>query len=60
MRHAGVVYPPDSPIVARGKKLTVGGKYVDRGETNFEGYVDETGETHLDHINFPYNRATCC
>ena len=45
MRHAGVVYPPDSPIVARGKKVTVpGSKYVDRGETNFEGYVDEPGD----------------
>ena len=32
MRHAGVVYPEDSPIVARGKKLSIGGKLVDRGE----------------------------
>ena len=31
MRHAGVVYPEDSAIVARGKKLTVDGKLVDRG-----------------------------
>ncbi|MDP2919413.1 MAG: hypothetical protein Q8O43_04250 [Dehalococcoidia bacterium] len=49
MRHAGVVYPEDSPIVARGKKLSAGGKLVDRGETNFEGYTD-----HLVHINYPY------
>jgi hypothetical protein len=32
MRHAGVVYPEDGPIVARGKKLSIGGKLVDRGE----------------------------
>ncbi len=56
MRHAGVVYQTDSPIVARGKRLTIGGKYVDRGDTKFEGWVDEaTGENHLAHIAFPYN-----
>ena len=56
MRHAGVVYPPDSPIVARGKKISVSGKYVDRGETKREGYVEAaTGISHLEHINFPYN-----
>jgi hypothetical protein len=55
MRHAGVVYPPDSPIVARGKKLKVGDKLVDRGETGREGYNDpKTGEQRLEHINFPY------
>ncbi|HSW48806.1 MAG TPA: hypothetical protein VLH09_01465, partial [Bryobacteraceae bacterium] len=55
MRHAGVVYPVDSPIVAHGKKVTIGGKYVDRGNTQFEGWVDTvTGESHLAHINFPY------
>jgi hypothetical protein len=55
MRHAGVVYQPDSPIVARGKKLTVeDGKLADRGGTKFEGYVDELGVSHLAHINFPY------
>ena len=54
MRHAGVVYPLDSPIVARGKKINVGGKLVERGDTNFEGYVDEQGESHLAHINFPF------
>ena len=56
MRHAGVVYPPDSPIVARGKKLTILGKYLDRGETRREGWVDTaTGASYLEHINFPYH-----
>ncbi len=55
MRHAGVVYREDSPIVARGKKLNVGGKYVDRGETRKEGYVDPDGTNHLQHLTFPYN-----
>jgi len=55
MRHAGIVYPVDSSIVAHGKKLTISGKYVDRGETNFEGYVDSAGESHLAHVNYPYN-----
>ena len=54
MRHAGVVYPEDSPIVARGKKLSAGGKLVDRGETNFEGYIDSDNVSHLVHINYPY------
>ncbi len=55
MRHAGVVYPEDSPIVARGKKLTISGKYVDRGETKFEGWVDTANSiNHLAHINYPY------
>jgi len=55
VRHAGIVYPADSAIVAHGKKLTIGGKYYDRGETKFEGYVDALGENHLAHINYPYN-----
>lgn len=55
MRHAGVVYPSDSPIVAHGKKLAIAGKYVDRGETKFEGWVDPDGTNHLAHITFPYN-----
>ncbi len=54
MRHAGVVYPASSPVIARGKKFSVGGKYVERGETRFEGYVEENGEQHLAHITFPY------
>ena len=54
MRHAGVVYPEDSPIVARGKKLMVGNKPVDRGETKFEGYIEPDGTPHLVHINYPY------
>ena len=52
MRHAGVVYPEDSPIVARGKKLAVGNKLVDRGDTYFEGYVDIENVTYLAHINY--------
>ncbi len=56
MRHAGVVYPTDSPIVARGKKLKVKDQLVDRGETHLEGWVDKVkGENHLEHVNFPYN-----
>ena len=54
MRHAGVVYPPSSPVVARGKKFSVGGKYVERGETHFEGHVEDNGDQHLAHITFPY------
>ena len=55
MRHAGVVYPPDTPIVARGKLVNVKGKYQERGETGREGYMDDDGEAHLEHVNFPYN-----
>jgi hypothetical protein len=54
MRHAGIVYSESSPVVARGKKRSIGGKYVERGETKFEGYVDPDGEQHLDHVTFPY------
>lgn len=55
MRHAGVVYPADSPIVARGKKLYVNKTYVERGDTLREGYVGADGKSHLEHIGFPYN-----
>jgi hypothetical protein len=55
MRHAGIVYRDDAPIVARGKKLYIGGKYFDRGSTNTEGWVDSDGTQHLQHITFPYN-----
>lgn len=54
MRHAGVVFPDPSPVVARGKKLAVGGRRVDRGETNFEGYIEPDGTQHLSHVSFPY------
>lgn len=55
MRHAGVVYPEDTPIIAHGKKMNIGGKFVDRGETHYEGYVEPvTNVSHLVHINFPY------
>ena len=55
MRHAGVVYPADSTIAAHGKKLSLGGKYVDRGETKLEGYtIPGTDTSFLHHITFPY------
>jgi hypothetical protein len=54
MRHAGIVYPAGSPVIARGKKIAIGGKYVDRGDTNFEGHVHDNGDQHLAHITFPY------
>jgi len=54
MRHAGIVYPEDSPIVARGKKLYIKGEFVDRGETMSEGYVETDGTRHLVHINYPF------
>ena len=42
--------------MARGKKLNIGGQYVDRGNTNDEGYINTaTDAEHLMHINFPYN-----
>lgn len=50
MRHAGVVYAPDSPIVARGKKLRIGQEYLAQGETRREGRPGS-----LEHITFPYN-----
>ena len=57
MRHAGVVYPLDSPIEAHGKKVTLrNGTIVDRGEQHWEGYTLENGTYVLDHINFPYNQ----
>ncbi|NVN92356.1 MAG: hypothetical protein HXX11_17400 [Desulfuromonadales bacterium] len=55
MRHAGVVYPADSGIVARGKKLKINNTYVDRGETNFEGYYNSPTDYKMPHITFPYN-----
>ena len=55
MRHAGIVYPEPSAVVARGKKFLVNNKYVDRGETKFEGYIASDGAQYLSHITFPYN-----
>jgi hypothetical protein len=56
MRHAGVVYDPNGPIVARGKKLNVNGQYLIQGNTMAEGWIDTTtGAEHLMHMNFPYN-----
>jgi hypothetical protein len=56
LRHAGVVYAPDTPLIAHGKRLKVGTGFADRGETGKEGYM-EPGEKlfrHLEHIAFPY------
>ena len=58
MRHAGVVYPLDSRLIAHGKKLRIRGsnQLVDRGESHYEGYVEpDDGFRNLDHIDFPYN-----
>jgi hypothetical protein len=55
MRHAGVVYPIDSSIVARGKKLRLNNVYVDRGDTNSEGYYISPTDYKMPHINFPYS-----
>ena len=55
MRHAGVVYPENSSIIAHGKKLYIQGKLVDRGEEHSEGYYHENGSIKLDHMNYPYN-----
>jgi hypothetical protein len=56
MRHAGVVYPLDTSIVAHGKKVQIKDKLFDRGETNLEGWHNlQTDEQQLQHINFPYN-----
>jgi hypothetical protein len=56
MRHTGVVYPEDTPIVAHGKLLQLKNKLVERGNTNLEGWHNLlTDEMELQHINFPYN-----
>ncbi len=55
MRHGGVVYPPDTPVIAHGKKLIdADKKAVDRGSTKFEGHAEAAGDPHLAHINYPY------
>ena len=55
MTHAGVIYTENTTIIAHGKKLSVQGRLVDRGEEHFEGYNYKNGSTKLDHVNFPYN-----
>lgn len=56
MRHAGVIYPANSPIVAHGKKLRVGKELLDRGDSNTEGWAELGTEVRkLEHIDFPYN-----
>ncbi len=56
MTHAGVIYPADTPIVAHGKMVQTGKVLSERGDTNLEGWSDlQTGESQLQHINFPYN-----
>jgi hypothetical protein len=55
VRHAGVVYPENGPIIARGKKLENHGEFVERGETFSEGLVDTKNYfKRTDHINFPF------
>ncbi len=56
LRHAGVVYPPDTPLSTHGKRLKAGNRFVDRGDTGKEGYIEpgETNFRHLEHITFPY------
>lgn len=56
MRHAGVVYPLDSPVVARGKKVEIDGKSVERGETKTEGDARslEANGYLATHLNYPY------
>lgn len=56
MRHAGVVYPADTPLEAHGKKIKSGDQYSPRGETHREGYLEanDTNFRHLEHLNFPY------
>lgn len=57
MRHAGVVYPEDSPVIAHGKKLDLSGDLVDRGETRTEGgggRILESGEYAVSHLSYPY------
>ncbi len=56
MRHAGVVYPEDTPLIAHGKKLKIDDQFVDRGESHKEGYIEANDNfRHLEHINYPYN-----
>lgn len=62
MRHAGVVYPVDTPLIAHGKKVKIRatGQLVDRGETGYEGFVQPNDDfRNLDHIDFPYNAGDC-
>jgi hypothetical protein len=54
MRHAGVVYPEDTPIEAHGKKIWLNNKFYERIETHREGWSINPDNSYLDHINFPY------
>jgi hypothetical protein len=55
MTHAGIVYQEDSKIIAHGKKFLKNNNFYERGNTEFEGYVDESGDQKLAHVDFPYN-----
>lgn len=59
MRHAGVVYSTTSTIEAHGKKLWIGNAWLDRGNTNREGWhaSDAYGASSLEHIAFPYHQS---
>lgn len=55
MRHAGVAFQLDSPLIVHGKKKKIENELLERGETHFEGYIDEeNGTRHIDYMNFPY------
>lgn len=56
MRHAGIVYPMDTPLMVHGKKFKIENELVERGETHFEGHIDESdGSRHIGYMTFPYN-----
>jgi hypothetical protein len=57
MRHAGVVYSDTSLVVARGKKFAVGGKYVEHGETKFEGYSPHLYPEYITDVEYYYAAA---
>lgn len=56
MRHAGIVYPSNTPLQAHGKKLHVGEQELERGATGQEGggRSVETGAYPRFIVNFPY------
>jgi len=56
LRHAGVVFTPDTPLIAHGKRLKIGDQFAERGGTGREGYIEPGEKTfrHLEHIAFPY------
>ncbi|MBF0501590.1 MAG: hypothetical protein HQM09_15735 [Candidatus Riflebacteria bacterium] len=62
MRHAGIVYPEDSSIIAHGKKIMVDNQLRERGETYTEGFYDPNIEfrnqrKNFSFVDFPYNHG---